>query len=58
MKYRIAKEYGHVTSLKVMKDVVVNIWNDFEDHRWDHLIESMPDRIRAVIKAKVGSTPY
>jgi hypothetical protein len=58
MKHRISKEYGHVTSLKIMKDVVVNIWNDFEDHRSDHLVESMPDRIQAVIKAKGRSTRY
>jgi transposase len=58
MKDRISREYGHITSVKIMKDVVVNIWNDFGDHGWDHLIESMPDRIRAVIKAKGGSTPY
>jgi transposase len=58
MKHRISKEYGHVTSLKIMKDVVVNIWNDFEDHKWDHLVESMPDRIQAVIKARGGLTCY
>jgi hypothetical protein len=58
MKHRILKEYSHVTSLKIMKDVVVNIWNDFEDHKWDHLVESMLDRIQAVIKARGGSTRY
>ena len=58
MKDRILKEYGHITSLKIMKDVVVNMWNDFEDDRWDHLIESMPDRIRVVIKAKGSLTSY
>jgi len=58
MKHRISKEYGHVTSLKIMKDVVVNIWNDFEDHKWDHLVESMPNRIQAVIKARGGWTHY
>ena len=58
MKDRILKEYGHITSRKIMKDVVVNMWNDFEDDRWDHLIESMPDRIRVVIKAKGSLTSY
>ena len=58
IKDRISKEYSHITSLKTMKEVVVSLWNDFEDHRWDHLVESMPDRIQAVIKAKGGSTKY
>ena len=56
MKHIISKEYAHITSQKVMKEVVVSIWNDFEDHRWNHLIESMPERIQAVIKARGGST--
>jgi hypothetical protein len=41
-----------------MKQVVIRIWDEFEDHRWDHLVESMPNRIQAVIKAKGGSTSY
>jgi len=58
IKHRIAKEYSHITSVRAMKQVVINIWNEFEDDRWDHLIESMPDRIQAVIEAKGGSTRY
>ena len=58
IKHRISKEYDHITSLKAMKQVVINIWNEFDDHKWDHLIESMPERIQAVIKAKGGSTRY
>ena len=58
MKHRISKEYGHITSMKAMKQAVINIWNDFEDHKWDHLVESMPERIQAVIKAKGGPTRY
>ena len=40
IKHIISKEYTHITSEKVMQEVVVSIWNDFEDHRWDHLVES------------------
>ena len=58
MKHIISKEYTHITSQKAIKEVVVNIWNDFEDHRWDHLVESMPERIQAVIKVKGGSTRF
>jgi hypothetical protein len=41
-----------------MKEVVVSIWNDFADHRWDHLVESIPERIQAVIRARGGSTRF
>ena len=58
IKHRISKEYGHITSVKAMRQVVIGIWNEFEEHRWDHLIETMPDRIQAVIKAKGGSTHF
>jgi hypothetical protein len=50
--------YAHIMSQKVMKKVVVSIWNDFEHHRWDHLVESMPERIQVVIKARGGSTRF
>jgi DDE superfamily endonuclease len=58
MKHIISKKYAHITSQKVMKEVVVSIWNDFMDHRWDHFVESMPERIQAVIKARGGSTHF
>jgi transposase len=58
MKHRISKEYGHITSVKAMKQVVISIWNEFEDHGWGHLVESMPYRIQAVIRAKGGSTQF
>ena len=58
MKSWIAKEYGHITSVNAMKQVVMSMWTDFEDRTWDHLIESMPVQIQAVIKAKEGSTFY
>jgi transposase len=58
MKDVIAKEYSHITSVIELKRVVVKLWNEFGDNQWNHLIESMPDRIRAVIAARDGSTRY
>ena len=58
MKHRIAREYSHITSSKEMRRVVINLWNEFGDDRWNEFIESMPERIQAVIKARGGSTPY
>jgi len=58
MKHRIANEYSYITSVKAMRHAVLHLWEEFGDHRWDHLIESMPERIQAVIKAKGDSTSY
>ena len=33
MKHIISKKYAPLTSQKVMKGVIVSIWNDFEDHK-------------------------
>lgn len=32
--------------------LVIKIWNDSENHRWNYLIESMSDRIQAVMELK------
>ena len=54
----IARDYAHITSVKTMKQVVIRLWNEFADNQWDNLIESMPDRVQAVIAARGGSTRY
>jgi len=41
-----------------MKKVVQEMWDSFGDDEFNHLIESMTERIEAVIKAKGGSTKY
>ena len=58
IKHQILKEYSHITSVNVIQRAVLCLWDEFEDHRWDYLIESMPNRIQAVIEAKSGSTSY
>ena len=58
IKYIIAKEYSHITSIREMKQVVLKIWNDFGDNRWNSLIESILNRIRAVIVTRGGTTPF
>lgn len=35
-----------------------NFMGSFEDHRWNDLIKSMPERMKAVIKNKGGPTHY
>jgi len=54
----IARDYAHITSVKTMKQVVIGLWNEFVDNQWDNLIDSMLDRMQAVIAARGGSTRY
>ena len=58
IKYIIAKEYSYITSIGEMKQVVLKIWNNFGNNKWNSLIESMSDRIRAVIIARGVTTPF
>src|SRR5579862_2294299 len=58
MKDIIARDYGEVSSVKEMKRIVRDMWESFEDGRWDKLIESLPERMAAVIAVKGGSTRY
>jgi transposase len=58
MKQRIVEEFGHITSQQKMKQVVQEMWDLFDDNQFNALIESMPARIQAVIKAKGGATKY
>ena len=50
----IAKDYSEVSSEKEMKKIVRKLWEEFPSDKWDHLIESMPDRMQRVIKARGG----
>ena len=38
--------------------VVRDIWDSYEDGKWDALIVSMPARMQVVIDAKGGATCY
>lgn len=58
MKDIISRDYGEVSSATEMKRIVWIMWENFEDGQWDKLIESLPERMAAVIAAKGGSTRY
>jgi len=58
IKYRLAKEYPDLTSGAELKKIVQEMWDSITDATFNELIESMPDRIAAVIAAKGGSTRY
>ena len=58
MKDIIARDYAEVSSVQEMKIIVQRIWDHFRDEEWDKLIESMPERMEAVIAAGGGSTRF
>ena len=54
----IAKDHADVSSVEEMKRIVQGLWVGFVDTEWDRLIESLPERMDAVIAARGGSTRF
>ncbi len=46
------------TNLQQLHDAIVSIWTKISEECFQHLVESMPRRIKAVLKAKWGPTRY
>ncbi len=46
------------TNLQQLHDVIMSIWTKISEEYFQHLVESMPRRIKAVLKAKGGPTRY
>ncbi len=44
----------HPTNLQKLRDVIISIWTKISEECFQHLVESMPRRIKAVLKAKGG----
>ncbi len=45
-------------NLQQLRDAIVSIWTKISKKCFQHLVESMPRRIKAVLKAKGGPTQY
>ncbi len=43
------------TNLQQLRDAIMSIWTKISE---EHLVESMPQRIKATLKAKGGPTQY
>uniref|UniRef100_A0A8C6Q136 Transposase Tc1-like domain-containing protein n=1 Tax=Nothobranchius furzeri TaxID=105023 RepID=A0A8C6Q136_NOTFU len=48
----------HPTNLHQLQDAVLSIWANISKECFQHLVQSMPHRIKAVLKVKVGQTLY
>ncbi len=46
------------TNLQQLHDAIMSIWTKISEECFQHLVESMPRRIKAVLKAKGGPTQY
>ncbi len=46
------------TNLQQLHDAVMSIWIKISEECFQHLVESMPRRMKAVLNAKVGPTRY
>ncbi len=45
-------------NLQQLRDAIMSIWTKISEECLQHLVESMPRRINAVLKAKGGPTRY
>ena len=48
----------HPSNLHQLQDAILSILANISKECYQHLVESMPHRIKAVLKAKGGPTPY
>jgi len=48
----------HPTNLHQLNDAILSIWANISKECFHHLVESMPHRINAVLKAKGGQTQF
>lgn len=46
------------TNLQQLHDAIMSIWTKISEECFQHLVESMPRRIKAVLKAKGGTNFY
>ena len=54
----ITRDYAHISSVEEMKRIVRMLWEEITDGQFDYLIDSMPERMQAVIDALGGSTRF
>jgi len=48
----------HPTNLHQLQDAILSIWANIFKEWFQHLVESMPRRIKAVLKVNGGQTQY
>ncbi len=46
------------TNLQQLRDAIMSIWTNISEECFQNLVESIPQRIKAVLKAKVCPNRY
>ncbi len=46
------------TNLQQLRDAIMSIWTKISEECFQHLVESMPRRIKSVLNSKGGPTRY
>ncbi len=46
------------TNLQQLRDAIMTIWTKISEQCFQHLVESVPRRIKTALKAKEGPTRY
>ncbi|KAG1925776.1 hypothetical protein F2P79_025309 [Pimephales promelas] len=54
----VVEQELHPTNLHQLQDAIRSIWANISKECFQHLVESMPRRIKAVLKVKEGQTQY
>ncbi len=47
-----------LTNLQQLRDAIMSIWTKISEECFQHIVESMPQIIKAVLKAKGGPTRH
>ena len=58
LEHRLRARPNHPTSVPDLTNALVAEWNQVPAAMFQHLVESLPRRVQAVIAAKEGPTPY
>ncbi len=58
VEWEICIMYVQPTNLQQLRDAIMSIWTKISEECFQHLVESMPRKIKAVLKAKGGPTRY
>jgi transposase len=54
----VQKRNARIKTTADLKSELLEAWDEIEKDSWNVLIDSMPERIDAVLKAKGGSTRW
>jgi hypothetical protein len=58
MEVELGKTWGRAKSSEELELFLNIVWDKISEERLDGLIRSMPEKLKAIIDANGGATPY